>query len=164
MNAIEPGKRMLSAMTPTIVLDETGALLLVVGAPGGATIITTVFQVISNVLDHGLGLADAVAAPRVHHQHLPDRIEVEPDGLPETVVRRARGEGPRGDRAAGAVGRRSGGHRREAWTRGRHRGSTAGGHRSGALSAILVWQARQQTSCQWNEPTLTNGHHVRRGS
>jgi gamma-glutamyltranspeptidase/glutathione hydrolase len=86
-NAIEPGKRMLSAMTPTIVLAPDGALRLVVGAPGGATIITTVFQVISNILDHGMELADAVAAPRVHHQHLPDRIDVEPGGLPEPVVR-----------------------------------------------------------------------------
>jgi gamma-glutamyltranspeptidase / glutathione hydrolase len=86
-NAIAPGKRMLSAMTPTLVLGERGALRLVVGAPGGATIITTVFQVISNILDHGMGLADAVAAPRVHHQHLPDRIDVEPGGVPETVVR-----------------------------------------------------------------------------
>ncbi len=85
-NAIKPGKRMLSAMTPTIVLAPDGALRLVVGAPGGATIITTVFQVISNILDHGMELADAVAAPRVHHQHLPDRIDVEPGGLPEPVV------------------------------------------------------------------------------
>jgi gamma-glutamyltranspeptidase/glutathione hydrolase len=86
-NAIAPGKRMLSAMTPTIVLAPDGALRLVVGAPGGATIITTIFQVISNILDHGMGLGDAVAAPRVHHQHLPDRIDVEPAGLPEAIVR-----------------------------------------------------------------------------
>jgi len=86
-NAIAPRKRMLSAMTPTIVLDPNGALALVLGAPGGATIITTVFQVISNLVDHGMGLADAVAAPRVHHQHLPDRIDVEPGGLPQEVVR-----------------------------------------------------------------------------
>ncbi len=84
-NSIAPGKRMLSAMTPTIVLGAEGGLRLVVGAPGGATIITSVFQVISNLLDHGMSLADAVAAPRVHHQHLPDRIDVEPGGLPEEV-------------------------------------------------------------------------------
>jgi len=77
---------MLSAMTPTIVLDPSGRLRLVLGAPGGATIITTVFQVVSNVLDYGMSLADAVAAPRVHHQHLPDRIDVEPGGLPAEVV------------------------------------------------------------------------------
>ena len=86
-NAIAPRKRMLSAMTPTIVLDASARLRLVLGAPGGATIITTVFQVISNVLDHGMSLADAVAAPRVHHQHLPDRIDVEPGGLPEAIAR-----------------------------------------------------------------------------
>jgi gamma-glutamyltranspeptidase/glutathione hydrolase len=86
-NAIAPGKRMLSAMTPTLMLDPSDRLLLVVGAPGGATIITTVFQVVSNVVDYGMTLADAVAAPRVHHQHLPDRLDVEPGGLPAAVVR-----------------------------------------------------------------------------
>jgi gamma-glutamyltranspeptidase/glutathione hydrolase len=85
-NAIEPGKRMVSTMTPTIALDRDGAPRLVVGAPGGATIITSVFQVISNIIDHGMGLSDAVSAPRVHHQHLPDRIDVEPEGLPQDVV------------------------------------------------------------------------------
>ena len=85
VNQVAPGKRMLSAMTPAIVLDPSEALRLVLGAPGGATIITTVFQVISNVVDHAMELADAVAAPRVHHQHLPDRVDVEPNGLPVTV-------------------------------------------------------------------------------
>jgi len=85
-NAIEPGKRMLSAMTPTLVLDGNGALRMVVGAPGGATIITTVFQVISNVIDHGMSLSQAVSAPRVHHQHVPDHIRYEPGGLPAPVV------------------------------------------------------------------------------
>jgi gamma-glutamyltranspeptidase/glutathione hydrolase len=85
-NAIAPGKRMLSAMTPTIVLDPDDQLLLVVGTPGGATIITTVFQTISNLLDHHLTLAQAVLAPRVHHQHLPDEITYEPAGLPDEVV------------------------------------------------------------------------------
>jgi len=92
-NAIAPGKRMLSAMTPTMVLAPDGRLSLVVGTPGGATIITTVFQVISNVLDHGMTLADAVAAPRVHHQHLPDRIQVEPGGLPSAVMEQLRAMG-----------------------------------------------------------------------
>lgn len=85
-NIIAPGKRMLSTMTPTIVLDGDGALRMVVGAPGGATIITTVFQVLSNVLDHSMGLAQAVVAPRVHHQHLPDHIRYEPKGLPRAAV------------------------------------------------------------------------------
>jgi gamma-glutamyltranspeptidase/glutathione hydrolase len=58
---------------------------MVVGTPGGATIITTVFQVLSNVLDHGMSLSEAVHAPRVHHQHLPDQIYFEPRGLTEDV-------------------------------------------------------------------------------
>jgi len=87
-NAIEPGKRMLSAMTPSIVLDPDGALLMVLGSPGGPTIITTVMQVISNVIDYGMTLPEAIAAPRVHHQALPDRINYERGGLlPATVAR-----------------------------------------------------------------------------
>jgi gamma-glutamyltranspeptidase/glutathione hydrolase len=87
-NAIAPGKRMLSAMTPSIVLDPDGELLMVVGTPGGPTIITTVTQVISNVVDHGMTLAEAVSAPRIHHQAQPDRIQYERGGLaPEVVAR-----------------------------------------------------------------------------
>ena len=86
-NAIAPGKRMLSAMTPSIVLDRDGKLLMVVGTPGGPTIITTVAQVILNVLDQRMSLADAVAAPRIHHQALPDVIHYERDGLSEATVR-----------------------------------------------------------------------------
>ncbi len=87
-NAIEPGKRMLSSMTPSLVLDPQGELLMAVGTPGGPTIITTVAQVISNVIDHGMSLADAIAAPRIHHQALPDRIFYERGALlPEVVAR-----------------------------------------------------------------------------
>jgi gamma-glutamyltranspeptidase/glutathione hydrolase len=87
-NAIEPGKRMLSAMTPSIVLDPRGELMMVVGTPGGPTIITSVAQVISNVIDFHMSLAEAVAAPRYHHQALPDTIRYEKDGLlPATVTR-----------------------------------------------------------------------------
>jgi gamma-glutamyltranspeptidase/glutathione hydrolase len=89
-NAIAPGKRMLSAMTPTIVLDPDGDLLLVLGSPGGPTIITTVAQVISNVVDYGMSLADAVAAPRIHHQALPDWINYEQNGLHHSTVERLR--------------------------------------------------------------------------
>jgi gamma-glutamyltranspeptidase/glutathione hydrolase len=85
-NAVAPGKRMLSAMTPSIVLDRGGNLLLVVGTPGGPTIITSVFQVIANVLDQGMTLADAVAAPRVHQQALPDVVYYEKNGLAPAVV------------------------------------------------------------------------------
>ena len=87
-NAVAPGKRMLSAMTPTVVVNPDGTLRMVTGTPGGGTIITTVFQTISNVLDYGMNVVDAVNAPRIHHQHLPDQIYFEPAGLaPESVAR-----------------------------------------------------------------------------
>ena len=93
-NTVAPGRRMLSAMTPTLVLDKGGTrLAMVVGTPGGATITTTVFQVVANVVDHGMSLWEAVAAPRVHHQHRPDLIHVEPSGLPAGVVARLRDRG-----------------------------------------------------------------------
>ncbi len=85
-NAIQPGKRMLSAMTPTIVVDPRGELLLVLGSPGGATIITNVFQQISNVVDFGMGVRQALNAPRLHHQHLPDRIQYEMASLSPEVI------------------------------------------------------------------------------
>src|SRR5467141_1312347 len=92
-NAIAPGKRMLSAMTPSIVLGRNGQLLMVVGTPGGPTIITTVAQVILDVLDQGMTLADAVAAPRIHHQALPDVIRYERGGLSDATVTTLRGMG-----------------------------------------------------------------------
>ncbi|KAA9338182.1 gamma-glutamyltransferase [Hymenobacter busanensis] len=79
-NAIRPGKRMLSSMTPTIV-TERGQLRLVVGTPGGSTIITSVLQALLNVLDYGMNPQQAVAAPRLHHQWLPDQIDVEAGAL-----------------------------------------------------------------------------------
>lgn len=85
-NAIAPGKRMLSAMSPTIVVDRTGKPLLVVGAAGGPTIITATTQVILNVIDHGMSLPDAMAAPRLHEQAWPDRLEYERGGLTDAVV------------------------------------------------------------------------------
>ena len=85
-NAVAPGKRMLSAMSPTIVEDSGGALFLVTGTPGGATIITTVLQTIMNVVDHGMNVVQAVHAPRVHHQHLPDRVFFEYGGLSGSAV------------------------------------------------------------------------------
>lgn len=80
-NAVQPGKRMLSSMTPTIVENPTGDLFLVVGSPGGSTIITTVAQVIMNVIDFGMKIEDAVESPRFHHQWLPDMIQFEPSGF-----------------------------------------------------------------------------------
>ncbi len=85
-NAIQPGKRMLSAMSPTIVLDRDGSLLLVVGSRGGPRIITSTSQVILNVLDHRMILSDAVSAPRIHHQALPDSLMFERNGLEPAVL------------------------------------------------------------------------------
>jgi gamma-glutamyltranspeptidase/glutathione hydrolase len=73
-NKVEPGKRMLSSMSPTVVEDEKGELYMVVGAQGGPRIITSVWQSLSNVIDFGLPADAAVAAPRMHHQHLPDDV------------------------------------------------------------------------------------------
>ncbi|NBC16977.1 MAG: gamma-glutamyltransferase [Bacteroidetes bacterium] len=92
-NAIEPEKRMLSSMSPTIVEDPEGRLFLVIGTPGGATIITTVFQVIQNVIDHGMNMQAAVAAPRVHHQWKPDDLRHEPDALTPAVADSLRARG-----------------------------------------------------------------------
>jgi gamma-glutamyltranspeptidase/glutathione hydrolase len=75
-NAIVPGKRMLSSMTPTIVLDN-GKVSLVVGTPGGTTITTSVFQTLVDILDFKIGAEDAVNLPKFHHQWLPDNINVE---------------------------------------------------------------------------------------
>lgn len=86
VNAIAPGKRMLSAMTPCVVADPSGHLFMVLGAPGGPRIITAVYHVIVDVIDHGMPLADAVSAPRLHHQALPDTIFLEHGGvLPEVI-------------------------------------------------------------------------------
>ncbi|WP_375434481.1 gamma-glutamyltransferase [uncultured Hymenobacter sp.] len=79
-NAIAPGKRMLSSMTPAI-LTKNQKLALVVGTPGGSTIITSVMQAIINTLDYGMNAQQAVAAPRLHHQWLPDYIDVEEKAL-----------------------------------------------------------------------------------
>ncbi|MGD8698431.1 MAG: gamma-glutamyltransferase [Gemmatimonadales bacterium] len=80
-NLVGPGRRPLSAMTPTIVVDPARQLRLVVGSPGGPRIITAVAQVIINVLDFGMDVRTAVDAPRIHHQLLPDVIELENNGL-----------------------------------------------------------------------------------
>ena len=85
-NAVASNKRMLSSMTPTIVEDAEGRLHMVVGSPGGPTIITSVFQVITNVLDQGMDLVAAVESPRMHHQALPDQIFVEPGGFSGALV------------------------------------------------------------------------------
>ena len=83
-NGIQPGKRMLSSMTPTIVVKD-GRLRAVVGSPGGPTIITTVAQIVMQLIDHQRPLADAVGAARVHHQWMPDEIAYE-EALPAATV------------------------------------------------------------------------------
>lgn len=92
-NAIAPGKRMLSSMTPTIVLDSAGAPYLVVGAAGGARIITAVAQLVSATVDFKLSLADAMNAPRFHAQDYPDRIELAAGGFADSTVRALKAKG-----------------------------------------------------------------------
>ncbi|ECH3541258.1 gamma-glutamyltransferase [Campylobacter jejuni] len=83
-NAIEPKKRPLSSMSPTIILKD-GKVFMVVGSPGGSRIITTVLQVISNVIDHKMDISTAVESPRFHMQWLPDEIRTEPFGIIKDV-------------------------------------------------------------------------------
>ncbi|MCW4149361.1 gamma-glutamyltransferase [Halomonas sp. 18H] len=83
-NKIEPGKRMLSSMTPTIVKRD-GKNFLITGSPGGSRIITTTLQVLMNVIDHDMNIQSAVSAPRIHHQWLPDEIRIEAGISPDTI-------------------------------------------------------------------------------
>jgi gamma-glutamyltranspeptidase/glutathione hydrolase len=84
-NAVEPKKRPLSSMTPTIVLRKDGSLWFAVGARGGPRIITAVLQTVINMIDHGMNLQQAIDAPRIHHQWFPDEILSEPFGMsPDT--------------------------------------------------------------------------------
>jgi gamma-glutamyltranspeptidase/glutathione hydrolase len=112
-NAIAGGKRMLSSMAPTIVTGADGKVLLVAGAAGGPTIITAVFQELSNVVDFGLDVGTAVSAPRFHMQHLPDEVFFEKDGIAEATAKRLEAMGyklkERGHLAdAPAIGRTGG--------------------------------------------------------
>ena len=90
-NAIQAGKRPLSSMTPTIVLKDD-KVWLVTGSPGGARIITTVLQVVMNMIDHGMNVAEASTAPRVHHQWLPDELRVE-EGISLDTIRLLQAKG-----------------------------------------------------------------------
>jgi gamma-glutamyltranspeptidase/glutathione hydrolase len=84
-NAIAPGKRPLSAMSPTIVLKD-GKLFMVLGSPGGPRIISTVANILMGVIDYGLDIQQAVNAPRFHHQWEPDEIDIERNGIsPDTI-------------------------------------------------------------------------------
>ena len=91
-NAIAPGKRMLSSMTPTIV-EKDGQLKMVLGTPGGPTIITSVFQTIINVIDHKMSMQKAVSSKKVHHQWIPDRILVEEGALTDEQIEKLQSMG-----------------------------------------------------------------------
>ncbi|MDQ1639612.1 MAG: gamma-glutamyltranspeptidase / glutathione hydrolase [Pyrinomonadaceae bacterium] len=93
-NAIAPRKRPLSAMTPTFVLRPDGSLWFAIGSPGGATIINTVLQIITNIVDYDMNLQQAIDAPRIHNQWLPDEVAYEPYALSEDTLRilKARGQ------------------------------------------------------------------------
>ena len=91
-NAIEPGKRMLSSMTPTIV-EKNDSLWMVLGSPGGSTIITSVMQTILNVAEYEMSMQQAVDAPRFHHQWLPDQVRFEPNSFTEETLEALREKG-----------------------------------------------------------------------
>lgn len=91
-NSIQPNKRMLSAMTPTIVLKD-GKPFIVIGSPGGSTIITTVLQVIMNVIDFKMNIQQAIDAPRFHHQWFPDQIDYEKFCLSQDVIENLKSRG-----------------------------------------------------------------------
>ncbi|GGD26633.1 gamma-glutamyltransferase [Flavobacterium orientale] len=91
-NSIAPQKRMLSSMTPTIV-EKNGVLFMVVGTPGGSTIITSVLQTILNVTEFNMSMQEAVDAPRFHHQWLPDEVVFEPESFPKELLKNLKSKG-----------------------------------------------------------------------
>jgi gamma-glutamyltranspeptidase/glutathione hydrolase len=91
-NQVEPGKRMLSSMSPTVIEDDHG-VEMIVGGQGGPRIITEVFQTISNVIDFGMPVDKAISAPRIHHQHLPDDVVVEDGAITPEVEAELKAEG-----------------------------------------------------------------------
>jgi gamma-glutamyltranspeptidase/glutathione hydrolase len=92
-NAVGPRKRPLSAMTPTFVLRPDNSLWFTVGSPGGATIINTVMQIVTNIIDYDMNIQQAIDAPRIHNQWLPDEIAYEPFGLSEDTLSILRSRG-----------------------------------------------------------------------
>ena len=91
-NAIAPNKRMLSSMSPTIV-EENGKLRMVIGTPGGSTIITSVLQCMLNVFEYGMTMQESVSQPRFHHQWLPDDVMFEPKGFDPAVIAKLKAKG-----------------------------------------------------------------------
>ena len=98
-NAIQPGKTPLSSMSPTVV-SKDGKPFMVIGSPGGSRIITITLEAIVNVVDHGMDIQEAIDAPRIHHQWLPDTLYVEPQGLSPDTLKLLAGMGYRLDVAA----------------------------------------------------------------
>lgn len=131
-NAIAPGKRPLSSMSPVIVLNRDGSPWFALGSPGALTIASTVAQVLVNLIDYKMSLRDAIEFPRIHHQHLPDRVDAEPGALVRDVAERLRAMGhalnPRlrsqGD--VHAVMIEAGTGRRLGWSDGRRGGRALG--------------------------------------
>ncbi|WP_020594981.1 gamma-glutamyltransferase [Spirosoma panaciterrae] len=103
-NAIAPGKRMLSSMTPTI-LEKDGKLFMVVGTPGGSTIITSVYQTILNVIEHGMTMQQAVNALKFHHQWLPDKTTFENGAFSEATIQALQGRGYMLEKLTNTLGR-----------------------------------------------------------
>jgi gamma-glutamyltranspeptidase/glutathione hydrolase len=103
-NEIQPEKRMLSSMTPTIV-EKDGKFLMAVGTPGGSTIITSVYQTILNVIEHGMTMQQAVNALKFHHQWLPDRTVYEPNAFTEKTINALKSRGYIIDAQKGTLGR-----------------------------------------------------------
>jgi gamma-glutamyltranspeptidase / glutathione hydrolase len=103
-NAIAPGKRMLSSMTPTII-EKDGKLFMVVGTPGGSTIITSVYQTILNVLEHGMTMQQAVNALKFHHQWLPDKTTFEADAFSAEAIKKLQDKGYVLEQQRNSIGR-----------------------------------------------------------
>jgi gamma-glutamyltranspeptidase / glutathione hydrolase len=103
-NAIQPGKRMLSSMTPTII-EKDGTLWMVVGTPGGSTIITSVFQTILNVMEHEMTMQQAVNALKFHHQWLPDKTVFEQNAFSPATIRFLQERGQNLEELQGTIGR-----------------------------------------------------------
>ncbi|RZJ27249.1 MAG: gamma-glutamyltransferase, partial [Flavobacterium sp.] len=103
-NAIAPGKRMLSSMTPTIV-EQDGKLYMVVGTPGGSTIITSVYQTILNVLEHGMTMQQSVNALKFHHQWLPDNTIFENGAFSEETIQKLQTRGYKLEQLTNSLGR-----------------------------------------------------------
>ena len=99
-NDIQPGKRMLSSMAPTIVTRD-GKPVLLTGSPGGSTIINTVLQVVINALDHGMNAEAAVSSARIHHQWMPDNVVYETGAMSDSTAEALRTMGHKGVRSGG---------------------------------------------------------------